>query len=91
MLRHADRQGGLYFVLILPDGSKSLIPASWTDFEATASRPADNPQLMGSLEDLFRLGSLVDALLRRTVASTNVSAPSAANQESHAAIKSDVQ
>ena len=25
--------GGLQFVLILPDGSKSLIPAEWTDFK----------------------------------------------------------
>ena len=24
---------GLQFVLILPDGSKSLIPADWTDFK----------------------------------------------------------
>ena len=82
------RQGRLYFVLILPDGSKSLIPASWTDFQATAAPPTDGPQLVGSLEDLLRLQSLADALLRRTVASTDLPAPSAANQESHAATES---
>ena len=27
---------GLQFVLILPDGSKSLIPADWTDFKTTS-------------------------------------------------------
>ena len=33
VLRHARMRGGLQFVLILPDGSKSLIPAEWTDFK----------------------------------------------------------
>ena len=56
--------GGLQFVLILPDGSKSLIPAEWTDFYPTAG-PPQNPPLAGSQEDLLRLRGLVDALLRR--------------------------
>jgi hypothetical protein len=77
-------------VLILPDGSKSLIPASWTDFETTTDVAIDGPQLVGSLEELLRLRSLVDALLRRTVLSIEVPAPSAKTQESHAAIESDV-
>jgi hypothetical protein len=34
VLRHARMSGGSQFVLILPDGSKSLIPTDWTDFEA---------------------------------------------------------
>jgi len=29
---------GLQFVLILPDGSKSLIPADWTDFKTAPAR-----------------------------------------------------
>ena len=57
--------GGLQFVLILPDGSKSLIPADWTDFKTGSSAPQDSP-LVGSLDDLLRLRGLVDALLRRT-------------------------
>src|ERR1039458_5171889 len=32
------RKGQLYLVLILPDGSKSMIPAEWTDF-ASATQP----------------------------------------------------
>jgi hypothetical protein len=56
--------GGLQFVLILPDGSKSLIPADWTDFKSASSAPQDSP-LVGSLDDLLRLRDLVDALLRR--------------------------
>ena len=30
---------GLQFVLILPDGSKSLIPADWTDFNTISCAP----------------------------------------------------
>jgi hypothetical protein len=38
--------GGLRFVLILPDGSKSLIPADWTDF--TSSLGAPEPAAVGA-------------------------------------------
>src|SRR5437867_10127997 len=85
VLRRSHRQGRLYFVLILPDGSKSLIPAAWTDFDSPA-RPAGDQQLVGSLEGLLHLRSLVDALLGRTV----VSALSVADQESHAATASEI-
>ena len=63
------RQDRLYFVLILPDGSKSLIPADWTDFAAASpSRMHDN-HLIGSLEDLLQLRFLADALLQRAATS----------------------
>src|SRR4029453_7681146 len=75
---------------ILLDGNKSMIPASWTDFGATAAAPTDSPQLVGSLQDLLRLRYLTDALLRRTVASTDVPTPSAANQEGQAATESEL-
>ena len=55
---------GLQFVLILPDGSKSLISADWTDFNRI-SGASQAPELIGSLDDLLRLRCLVDALLRR--------------------------
>ena len=32
VLRQVRMPAGLQFVLFLPDGSKSLIPAEWTDF-----------------------------------------------------------
>src|SRR6266700_2866662 len=64
VLRQARMPGGLQFVLILPDGSKSLIPAEWTDFNNT-SDASQSPELVGSLDDLLRLRGLVDALLRR--------------------------
>jgi len=76
VLGHAHRRGSLQLVLILPDGSKSLIPAEWTDFKTVAC-PPQNPQLVASLEDWLRLRGLVDALLRRTA---DVRVTSAADQ-----------
>ncbi|HEY4930347.1 MAG TPA: DUF5372 family protein, partial [Terriglobales bacterium] len=55
VLRQAHMRGRLQFVLILPDGSKSLIPAEWTDFTTGAPQ---TPQLVGSLEDLLRARNL---------------------------------
>ncbi|MBL8223425.1 MAG: hypothetical protein JNL62_29605, partial [Bryobacterales bacterium] len=64
VLRQARMPAGLQLVLILPDGSKSLVPATWTDFQNSACAP-EAPQLVGSFEDLLRLGELTDALLHR--------------------------
>ena len=63
-----QRQDRTILVLILPDGSKSLIPAEWTDF---ASRTQAQPTVLtpaatlGSLEDLLHARAIVDALLSR--------------------------
>ena len=86
VLRHARMRGRLHFVLILPDGSKSLIPAEWTDFNVTTCSP-QNSELIGSLDDLLRLRGLVDALQRRGV---DVSVTSARDQEGHAATTSEL-
>src|ERR1019366_489525 len=86
VLRHANMEGSLNFVLILPDGSKSLIPAEWTDFES-APGSTQQPQLAGSLEDLLRLHRLVDALLLR---SADVPGTSGRDQESHAATEPEL-
>src|SRR5713226_8344695 len=65
VLRQARMPTGLQLVLILPDGSKSLIPAKWTDFNSPPGPPHESP-LVGSLDDLLRLRGLTDALLRRS-------------------------
>ena len=78
--------GGLQFVLILPDGSKSMVSAEWTDFESDDCGP-QTPQLVGSPDDLLRLRGLVDALLRRAA---NLPVLSGAGQESHAATESEL-
>src|SRR5262249_38835409 len=77
---------GLQFVLILPDGSKSLVPAEWTDFKIPAGSPAASPRI-GALDDLLRLRSITDALLGRSAGSPVRSEPS---QEGHAATQSEL-
>ena len=87
VLRQARMPYGLQFVLILPDGSKSLIPADWTDFKNPSGRPQGS-QLIGSLDDLLRLRGLTDALLRRPA---DLPVRSGASQEGHAATVSELQ
>jgi hypothetical protein len=65
----------MYLVLILPDGSKSMVPAEWTDF-ALPKQPerapsADTAPTFGSLEDLLHARAVVDALLSRLAGVTN--------------------
>jgi len=59
-------------ILILPDGSKSMIPANWTDLASEAqpqkSLPAQTAETLGSLQDLLHARAVVDALLSRIVA-----------------------
>jgi len=72
VLRHAQMRGCLQLFLILPDASRSLVPAAWTDFHTGS--PAPLPSLLvGSPEDLLRLRGVVDALPRR---SADMSVPS---------------
>jgi hypothetical protein len=60
------RKGQLLLVLILPDGSKSLIPADWTDLDSpTQSFCAPAAATLGSLENLLHARAVVDALLAR--------------------------
>src|SRR5271170_5063969 len=78
--------GGLQFMLILPDGSKSLVSADWTDFKTDDGR-SQVPQLVGCPDDLLRLRGLVDALLRRAASLPVISG---ASQENHAATESEL-
>ena len=65
------RHGSLHLTLVLPDGSRSLIPAVWTDLDQSEKRnlPSDNPQsapsLIGSIPHLLHARKIVDALLRK--------------------------
>jgi hypothetical protein len=77
----------LYFVLILPDGSKSLIPADWTDFAAASPSQMRDNHLIGSLEDLLQLRFLADALLQRAATSAT---QFVSQQESHATTESEL-
>ncbi|MEJ7715341.1 MAG: hypothetical protein WKF40_06415 [Thermoleophilaceae bacterium] len=59
------RGGALGLILVLPDGSRSLIPAAWTDLEAPAG--ATVAGTLGSLGDLLAARRVLDGLLGRGV------------------------
>ena len=67
----------MYLVLILPDGSKSMVPAEWTDFalptqpERTSSAVPSVALTVGTLEDLLHARAVVDALLSRIAGVAN--------------------
>src|SRR5215469_3831710 len=82
------RKGQLHLVLILPDGSKSLIPAVWTDLALPIQlgSPPRTPTL-GSLEDLLHARAVVDALLGRLAPATREDGNCPAKKESALARK----
>ncbi|MBK8753985.1 MAG: hypothetical protein IPL99_21085 [Candidatus Competibacteraceae bacterium] len=69
VLRRTHRNGQLHFLLILPDQSRSLIPADWTDWARRTQAPRPLPmgrgRCWGLLSDLLHTRSLLDALLNR--------------------------
>jgi hypothetical protein len=61
------RHGLVEFLVVLPDGSKTLLPAVFTDAVAASTpRPAVT---VGSVEDLVQLASVVESLLAPTTES----------------------
>ncbi len=64
MLRH----GVAEFLVVLPDGSKTLIPAGFTD--AVAAPTPRAAVTVGSVEDLVQLASVVESLLPPTTTGT---------------------
>ena len=58
------RHGKLHLVVILPDGSRSTIPADWTDADLKATKEANHGTL-ASVSDLMHARTIVDGLLRR--------------------------
>ena len=86
VLGSIHRKGRLHLVLILPDGSKSLIPVDWTDLASPAQpqqvRSAQTAATLGSLEDLLHVRAVVDALLSRLAALQSENGNSPAMKES---------
>jgi Family of unknown function (DUF5372) len=61
VLGRMRRHGRLELLVVLPDGSKTLVPAIWTDLDAvTDGGPA--AATLGSLEDLLHTSAAVSAL-----------------------------
>ena len=69
------RHGVVLVLVVLPDGSRSLIPAKWTDWrmEQAGRTPAgdagDDGHALGRLDDLLHLLKVIDALCGRHVES----------------------
>jgi len=59
------RRGRLELILILPDASHLMVPATWTDLQATPE-PAGTGTLC-SLEDLLATRRVIEPLLERFV------------------------
>ena len=81
------RRGTPLLLVALPDGSRSLIPASWTDWKTTNDQPSPpRPQrrepCLAPLTDLLHLRVIVDALLGRSM----IRQEPAADEESHHAM-----
>jgi len=87
------RHRRLHLLLILPDGSKSLIPADWTDLPSLAqpqrALSAHTAATLGSLEDLFHARAVVDALLGRLTRTQNEGPNSTVTKEGVLAAKSE--
>ena len=81
------QQGRLHLILVLPDGSRSLIPAEWTDVHGCATPPTCNTGV-ASVEDLLRSRRVVDALQRRLA--TNVGETHNFNVESACANQTEL-
>jgi hypothetical protein len=59
------RHGAAELLVVLPDGSKRLIPAAWTDLEQPAAVGGDAAATLGSVPDLLQLSVLVSDLSAR--------------------------
>ena len=59
------RHGVLELLLVLPDGSKSLVPAAWTDIDQSAVVDEQSMATLGSLSDLLHTCELVADLVGR--------------------------
>ena len=60
------RHGVMELLLVLPDGSKSLVPAAWTDAKPSGARDgAGVVATLGSVSDLLHVCELVTGLSQR--------------------------
>src|ERR671918_801773 len=78
------KQGRLELCLVLPDGSKSLIPAGLTDIDS-GTEPADGPETLGSLADLLHARAVADGLIHRAEAQRFEDADEPTEEVPHAA------
>ena len=72
VINSIKRRGVLLVLVILPNGSRSLIPASWTDWRgphdtdlSSSSDDELHAPALGKFGDLLQLRKVIDALQRR--------------------------
>jgi uncharacterized protein DUF5372 len=69
------RRGVVLVLVVLHDGSRSLIPADWTDWSPEPAEPTlnedagDSEPYLGRLDDLLQLRKVIDALSGRRIES----------------------
>jgi len=80
------RHGAVELLLVLPDGSKSLVPAAWTDADPPAADGVASAVTLGSLSDLVQACDLVaDLAERRGVERGQAARKSPSKEDFHAA------
>jgi hypothetical protein len=68
LLGQTHRRGVLHVTVALPDGGTLLVPAAWTDQAAASpveTKTTSIGRTLGSLLDLMRARTVVDALLNK--------------------------
>ena len=58
------RHGTLDLILVLPDGSRTLIPASWTNLDPATQPEAATPATLGSVADLLHAGRVLAGIVQ---------------------------
>src|SRR5439155_25555677 len=79
------RQGRAHLLLVLPGGSRSLIPTEWTDLRSSEDIPVANPSPrinLAPLSDLLHARTIADAPLRQLPAPDQAAAGKRAGKES---------
>lgn len=90
VLGWCHRRGELHLTLVLPDGTRALVPAAWTDLPIAQHLPRASPQcaraaFLASHAELLHARTIVDALLRQLDAAHTVLPPQ--SEDSHATAK----
>jgi hypothetical protein len=79
------RHGAAELLVVLPDGSKRLIPAAWTDLEQPAGGGDDAAATLGSVSDLLRASVLVAGLRARAAGAQEQAARKSPSKEDNRA------
>jgi hypothetical protein len=83
-----QRRGVLHVLVVLPDGTRSLVPAAWTDLQALQPQEGPPPSKRAQTASLapgaalLHARTVVDALLKRMdAANTALPSPPSVSQE----------